>query len=303
MPSTPTTPFLRTAMMPKMINRRAGHAMPVSGKPIRFIIVDTDQRWAADFGRDATAVCRTQSEVERAISLATPDSVWISRTDGRTEKLAKALVASIEHSAKRKTHGRLLAIKMANASLLPTLQRMFIDVAGFSQDFRCLSAAELSAVLRSDASHRRDVFIGGHIDRSLGAALLVRGTFEQLLVPLTLFRPSGKSRPDFKRFELSDYGHTLRFGDYEATTDSVLWDMDPHYRARIKARERCSAKGFGPSLRRLRKQRGLLQSDFPRVARKTISRIEKGAVEKPHGTTLARIAKTLGVEPDEIETY
>jgi len=71
----------------------------------------------------------------------------------------------------------------------------------------------------------------------------------------------------------------------------------------MKARERCSAKGFGPALRRLRKQRGLLQSDFPRVARKTISRIEKGAVEKPHGTTLARIAKTLGVEPDEIETY
>ena len=63
------------------------------------------------------------------------------------------------------------------------------------------------------------------------------------------------------------------------------------------------AKGFDPSLRRLRKQRGLSRSDFPNVARKTISRIEKGDVEKPHGVTLTRIAKMLGVEPNEIESY
>ena len=102
---------------------------------------------------------------------------------------------------------------------------------------------------------------------------------------------------------MTDFGRTLRFGDYEATSDGVLWDTDPAYRARVNAAGRRHAKGFGPSLRRLRKQRGLLQSDFPNVARKTISRIEKGEVEKPHGLTLSRIAKALGVAAEDIETY
>ena len=79
--------------------------------------------------------------------------------------------------------------------------------------------------------------------------------------------------------------------------------MDADYRKRAKAKERAHAKGFGPSLRRLRKQRGLSQSDFPNVARKTISRLEKGEVEKPQGATLNRIARALGVEPEEIESY
>jgi DNA-binding XRE family transcriptional regulator len=96
---------------------------------------------------------------------------------------------------------------------------------------------------------------------------------------------------------------TLRFGDYEATADVVLWEVDPDYRRRAKDKERAHAAGFGPSLRRLRKQRGLSQSDFPNVARKTISRIEKGEIGKPRAATLRRIAKALGVAPDQIETY
>ena len=97
--------------------------------------------------------------------------------------------------------------------------------------------------------------------------------------------------------------HTLKFGDYEATADIVLWEADSEYRKNAKVNEREQARGFGPSLRRLRKQRGLTQANFPNVSRKTILRIENGDSDKPHGITLNRIAKALGVEPNEIASY
>ena len=140
-----------------------------------------------------------------------------------------------------------------------------------SQEFKKLPLEELLFVLRHDLNERRDVFIGGVVNLDLGTLVLVRGNLDLIVVPLSLFRPSGRATPDFKKFELTDYGHALKFGEYEATADVVLWEMDADYRKRVKAKERAQAKGFGPSLRRLRKQRGLSQSDFPNVARKTIS--------------------------------
>jgi DNA-binding XRE family transcriptional regulator len=183
------------------------------------------------------------------------------------------------------------------------LDGFFGQVVGVSREFKKLPVEQLASVLGSDPEQRRDVFIGGTVNLRFGNLVLVRGNLERVIVPLSIFRPSGRATPDFKKFELDDYGQILRFGDYEATADVVLWEIDPDYRKRAKARERAQAEGFGPSLRRLRKQRGLSQADFPNVARKTISRIEKGEVEKPHGTTLNRIAKALGVEPEEIEAY
>ncbi|HQA43685.1 MAG: helix-turn-helix transcriptional regulator [Phycisphaerae bacterium] len=102
---------------------------------------------------------------------------------------------------------------------------------------------------------------------------------------------------------MTDYGQTLRFGRYEAATEAVLYEYDPDYRRHLKARRRAEDTGFGPSLRRLRKQRGLRRSDFAPLSAKTIARLERGEVEKPHGDTLAIIAKKLRVKPDEIEMY
>lgn len=171
------------------------------------------------------------------------------------------------------------------------------------REFKKLPLDELAVVLRADTNERRDIFIGGVMNVDLGTLVLFRGDLGRLVVPLSMFRPSGRATPDFKKFVICDYGHTLKFGRYEATSDVVLWEVDPDYRKRAKARERAHAEGFGPSLRRLRKQRGLSQSDFHNVARKTIARIESGQVERPHGVTLDRIAKTLGVSTEDIESY
>ncbi|MCH8277188.1 MAG: helix-turn-helix domain-containing protein [Bacteroidetes bacterium] len=39
------------------------------------------------------------------------------------------------------------------------------------------------------------------------------------------------------------------------------------------------------------------------MSRREIGRIERGEIAIPHNNTLLRIAETLGVRPDELETY
>jgi DNA-binding XRE family transcriptional regulator len=267
----------------KTVKKKA--TIPKVEQVLRYIVLDGEKHWLGELGEDQTAVCDSKAAVLKALERSDANSLWISRRTERTEELAKTLVELISSTTQRRaTYGNLLTLEAAKADMHPTLQVFFSQVS-------------------SARDERRDVFIGGELNPELGTLVLVRGNLEQVIVPLCLFCPSGRATPDFSKFELGDYGHTLRFGDYEATADVVLWQVDQDYRQRAKAKERAHAAGFGPSLRRLRKQRGLSQSDFPNVARKTIYRIETGEIEKPHGTTLNRIAKTLGVAPEEIETY
>lgn len=271
--------------------------------PLRFVVLDSDRHWLQVFGKDQTAVCRTRSDVLKVLDRVDSNSLWISRDAENTQELAKTLIEQISKTSRIVKFGRLLILEAVKARLRTTLEGLFAQVIGDSREFKKLSLEELCVALRSDHDECRDLFIGGSADLESETLVLIRGDLERLVVPFSIFRPSGNALPDFKKLEFTDYGHTLKFGDYEATADVVLWEIDPDYRKRAKARERAVAKGFGPSLRRLRKQRGLSQSDFPNVARKTISRIENGDVERPHGMTLTRIAKVLGVERDQIEQY
>jgi hypothetical protein len=105
------------------------------------------------------------------------------------------------------------------------------------RSFKILPKDQLVEVFSDSKEKARDVFVGGIVDSGTGTLALVRGDLEQLAVPLSMFRPSGTTSPNFQRFELGDYGHTLRFGEYEATADVVLWETDPEYRKRAKAKE------------------------------------------------------------------
>ena len=93
--------------------------------------------------------------------------------------------------------------------------------------------------------------------------------------------------------------HTLWISESPPTLVQLLKAIDwPTARQR-----RAEEKGFGASLRRLRLQRGLRREDFAPLSPKTIARIEQGRVRNLHAKTQATIAMTLGVQPEEIETY
>ena len=108
---------------------------------------------------------------------------------------------------------------------------------------------------------------------------------------------------DFSKVRVTDFGRTIALGDYEAAADAILYESDSEYRKKVNRLRKASEKSFGASLFRLRKQRRLKRSDFSPLAAKTIARIERNEIGKPHGATLQAIAKRLRVPSDEIGDY
>ena len=123
-------------------------------------------------------------------------------------------------------------------------------------------------------------------------------------VPLSWFRqrPDGP-QPDLSDVAVTDFGQTVRLGEYEAATDAILYGFDDDYRRRAKKRQLETDRSLGGALRRLRLQKGIRQSDFPGVTAKEIARIERGEVKRPHQHTLAAIANRLDVATEDISTY
>lgn len=52
-----------------------------------------------------------------------------------------------------------------------------------------------------------------------------------LVVPFSFFPKSGNGlEPDFSRVEVTDYGQTLKLGEYEASIDAIFYEYDSVYR-------------------------------------------------------------------------
>jgi hypothetical protein len=190
----------------------------------------------------------------------------------------------------------MLDLTLETDFLRTVFQPVVVARSGF------LAVDDLVEVL--SAPNAADLFIGGRVDAETGALLLYRGNLESIVVPLASFVPTpGGPPPDPSRFSIADYGQTVKLGDYEASAEAILYEIDPDYRRRLRERRRNEDQGFGPSLRRLRIQRGLRQTDFPGITEREIGRIERGEVDKPHESTVRKIAEHLGVAPQEIEEY
>jgi DNA-binding XRE family transcriptional regulator len=197
--------------------------------------------------------------------------------------------------------GHAVLLHKPNIETLPALRQCFDRVA-FAANGGFLPNDELAEALA--AENRKDLFIGGTIDQASETLTLWRGNLDSLVVPFSAFSVSGDGvTPNFEQFSVRDYGHTVRLGEYEAATDAVLYEYDRDYRRRRAKQRLKTDQGLGPSIRRLRKQRALHREDFAPLSPKTIARIEQGRVKSLHRKTRATIARILGVDPAEIETY
>lgn len=233
----------------------------------------------------------------QSLEQANQHSLWISDDKALTDVLLK-LVSGCPRSL-----GNMVLLHRPSLASLPILSQYFRHVA-FGLDGGFLPSEELAEVL--GAANKSDLFIGGLVDDDSETLTLWRGNFETLTVPFSALAPSGDGiAPNLSAFSVTDYGHTVKLGEYEAATDAILYEFDPQYRRRIARERRQAERSFGASLRRLRKQRGLRREDFSPLAPKTIARIEQGAVDSSriHPRTLSIIAKKLAVESDEIATY
>ncbi len=243
-----------------------------------------------------------RSEIHDAIVDATQHvSLWIATKPESTDDLLRE-VWSAGHGRGRPQLGRLLMLFPPRLDSLAALEELFSPVAWGTNGFRLLPYEELAEAL--NAPHRHDLFIGGFVDPKTETLILYRGDFDRIAVPLSLLKSLGDGpKPDPTALAFTDFGQTVRLGDYEAANDAILYEVDPEYRRGVNAKRQDNEMSFGASLRRLRVLKGLRQSDFPSLPAKTIARIERGEVGRPHQATLQKIAKRLGVESDEIETF
>ncbi len=237
------------------------------------------------------------SAVRAAMAKRTAYSLWIAPSGSAMELLLGTLPWR-----PRGNDLRLLSLERMSGETQNLVHAHFRYAVSVGEGVQLLPITELIEVLGSD--NRADLFLGGVVLAALSSLLLYRGNLEPITIPLDWFvsRP-GSPEPDVSNFAVTDYGQTIRLGGYEAATDAILYEFDEDYRARARKRRLEQDESIGGSIRRLRLQKGLRQSDFPGVTAKEIARIERGKVRRPHRETLERIANRTGVPVDQLESY
>jgi len=237
-------------------------------------------------------------EVSQVVDQLSKRDVLISCAEATTIALLKARLVHGHHSRS----GQLIVIEPPSAASVSSLLGVFAEVLGLGVGSRFLPIGDLlKVVTSSDAAAR---FIGGDADPASESLTLVRGNRETIVLPFSFFEPSAEgTKPDFRQLRITDHGHTVALGEYEAAADAILYETDPAYRRQLNKARQASDRSFGASLRRLRLQRRLQRGDFAGITAKTIARIERNEVDKPRGKTLAVIAERLGVAAVDIDNY
>lgn len=276
--------------MPKTMNRtRAKQARDSD----RYVLVGSTLRKVSP----GFVICRS-ADLSALMHEASKKRVFVSANRNATENLLKAGL----RLPRGGRMGELLTLEPPRPESVPSLSGLFERVIGASSGYSWLPAEELMTVVTGkDASDR---FIGGAADQQGETLALVRGNRATLVVPFSYFTESGDgTKPDFGKVSFADFGLTVALGAYEASSDGILYEFDAAYRQKLNKERRQNERTFGAALRRLRLQRGLKQGDFVPISAKTIARLERSEVEKPHGKTLQTIAQRLGVNADQIESY
>ena len=244
-------------------------------------------------------VCRAKRDCLVSFRDA-PSGTWVILDAKLLVRSVESWLAECDPSSPRL--GRLVLLEPPDHSSVPVLRSLFREVSGDEPTYRFLPTSEVLAVLSRPAEEARDLFIGGCFDPGTDSLVLVRGNLTRIVVPLCSFEVRADTVPDPGQLQFVDCGQTVALGDYEAAAEAILYERDAEYRRRLHARRHSEDQGFGASLRRLRKQRGLSRGDFPGISAKTVARIERGEMEPGHRSRQA-IEDRLGLTFEEIASY
>ena len=263
-------------------------------------VVSRDVLVALPSRRGRVTPLRDRSAIHEVMASSFSDvEAWLaSDADAALDLLTEATIAK----ATKRHLGRLVLLDPPRLESLAPAVDLFHSVAWADGRKHWLPMEDLLEVLNT--AEPKDFIVGGMVDQFANSLTLYRGDFSRLTVPLSIFEPTGAGTEIVPSdFEVIDCGNAIRLGTYEAATDAIFYESDPEYRRRHRRQLQAEEKTFGASLRRLRILRGLRQGDFTPLSAKTIARIERGEVDRPHGLTLTRIARRLGVTPEEVDSY
>jgi DNA-binding Xre family transcriptional regulator len=265
-------------------------------KEVKTNLVSDDPYIANICSAFGATIARTNDEVLELYATSASRLMWLAPRQSDMSLLNDIVGAS------RGNH-YLLCLEPSRGLFKHYLNAKFSHVIAPDDGLKLLPLEEIAEIIASPESE--DFFIGAMVDKENGTAILYRGNLDAITLPLTWLEAEPNStQPDFDDFEITDFGQTVRLGEYEAGTEAILYEFDPLFRRRDKERRLEMDDSFGGALRRLRLQKGLEQSDFsPEISLKEVGRIERGEVDTIHDSTLESLARRLGVAPEGIETY
>ena len=168
--------------------------------------------------------------MEAAVNSPARHVTWISFTRNLTDILLQKAVDV--RPDLRGSH--LITLMPPRAESIPALLGLFHPVFGLVEGFQWLPKLELvEVVTRDDASDR---FIGGSVDSKAKTLTLLRGNIEVMVGTVFPFcKIGGRDGSGFRPgFGLSDFGRTIVLGDYEASADAILYELDPRLPAQAQ---------------------------------------------------------------------
>jgi hypothetical protein len=161
---------------------------------------------------------------------------------------------------------------------------------------------QLISILSKPINIRRDLAIGIQVLKGIKKIRILRGDMEPIYISMENFTPNSLGlMPDFNEVEIMEFGHFIRFGEYEASLSGILYECDRDFRLKRKKERLQEETSFGACLRRYRIQKKINQTDFKKTSEKTIRRIEDG--EKVKQLTKSKILKELEISEKELLSY
>lgn len=236
------------------------------------------------------------------------DSIFISLSSSVFTGVLKYLLDQIENSnfigpfhKYRPAFLSFTALDLKEEKII--IHDLFDEVFFDSMDnWKLLKKDQMISILSKSINERRDLAIGIQVLKIIKKIRILRGDMEPLYIPMEYFKPNSLGlRPDFNDVEIMEFGHYIRFGEYEASMAGLLYECDKDFRLRRKRERLKEETTFGACLRRYRIQKKINQTDFKKTSEKTIRRIEDG--EEVKQLTKTEILQELGITEKELLTY
>jgi hypothetical protein len=236
------------------------------------------------------------------------NSIFISLSSSVFSGVLKYLVGQIENSnfiepfhKYRPPFLSFTELDLKEEKIL--IHDLFDEIFFDSPDkWNLLRKDQLISILSKPINIRRDLAIGIQVLKGIKKIRILRGDMEPIYISMENFSPNSLGlMPDFNQVEIMEFGHFIRFGEYEVSMSGLLYECDRDFRLRRKKDRLKEETTFGACLRRYRMQKKINQTDFKKTSEKTIRRIEDG--EEVKDLTKSKILQELGITEKELLTY
>ena len=95
---------------------------------------------------------------------------------------------------------------------------------------KVLQPSELQYVQALPSLEKHNLIVAGYADYGLQQLILFRGDGTSLVAAFSMFEANSVSSPDFRQLEIIDFGTAISLGPYEASTRTILVELDPIYK-------------------------------------------------------------------------